>query len=151
MINNKKNSSQRENTQVRVSLPGDIELDLVPLQDIKRYEIFNWLAVFTGPLAATVLTSAALTYPSSGWIAYAVSGIIITILFLIFLWMVYRSQQNSTATRIVKVQNLDLFVHPGVRGLEEGHRATQNDLVDYLKQLARNNTKGKPVSKKRGA
>ena len=107
-----KSKKKKEKSEISVSLPREIRVVLVPLNDLRPYELFGWLLALFAPIAVGFWTAFFTYVPddvntASGaffWSAFAFS-----LCSIIFLILAVRARKNLLQKGVVRKQDLDQF------------------------------------------
>ncbi len=97
-----------KSTEIVVGYPNEIKIDLVPANELKHYELFNWLATLFAPIAVGFWT-AHFTIPGYSSSVFW-SAVIFTVVALLFIVIAFYYQRRIHQESIHKKASLDSFI-----------------------------------------
>ena len=103
---------KNKETSVNVTFPSELHIELVQANEIKNYEIFQWLATATVSIGLSFWISfflSNLPFNNLGQKGLLVSAIIFTIFSIIFIVLAIRRRRRAFSKTVEKTLNLDEF------------------------------------------
>lgn len=106
-------------TIVSVKFPKEVEIIFVQANEVKQYELFQWLVALLAPIAVGFWMEyfTRSTNPPVLW-----SSILFTLIAVIFIWLAYRSRKSlftGTISKYASIKNFKLknenqILHPAL-------------------------------------
>ena len=101
-----KQKIQNRETKVIVRIPNEIENELVQANELKHYELFQWLVTLLLPIAATFWTA---YFTGSRRLELLWSASVFTIISGLFVFLAYKYRKKVFHGSIKKIAFLDSF------------------------------------------
>lgn len=106
----KKNiNSTQEDTSVNITLPSELHIELVQANEIRNYEIFQWLTTITTTVAAAFGTSYFLVEKITEKNVLLWSTALFIIMSIIFIYLAYIYRKRAFSKTIKRSINLAEF------------------------------------------
>lgn len=107
----RKDMGNPDDMEISISLPTEVKITLVPVTDLKQYELFGWLLVLFSPIAIgfwtaffTVIEEGQSKSQSLFWSASA-----FTVCTLVFLGLAIYKRRNLFENGVARKQNFNTF------------------------------------------
>jgi hypothetical protein len=99
----------RLDTSVKVTFPSELHIELVQANEIRNYEIFQWLTALTTTIGAAFVTSYFLTENTAAKGGLGWSAIAFTVLSGIFIYFAHKHRSRAFSKTIKKSISLAEF------------------------------------------
>ncbi len=99
--------NKKQGTKIAITFPDKIQVDLVPANDLKLYERFQWLIVLLAPISASFFTAYFTDVNKTDSLLW--SAIIFAIVSIIFIFFAFSHRKKIFNGKILREKSLDDF------------------------------------------
>lgn len=121
---NKKIIENRE-TKVIVQMPNEIEIELVQANELKHYELFQWLVALLLPIAVGFWTA---YFTGNKRLELFWSALVFLVISGLFGFLAYRYRKKVFSGSIKKGASLDLFKKEKIKGRTKQIKSKESKL-----------------------
>ena len=100
-------NNKKKNTKINITFPEKIQIDLVPSNELKLYERFQWLVILLAPIATGFFTAYFTNLERD--ISLLWSGAVFAIISLIFIFFAIGHRKKIFNGKILREKSLSDF------------------------------------------
>jgi len=104
--------SRQQDTSVNVTFPSELHVELVQANEVKGYEIFQWLTTIAAPVCAAFVTGYFLTDSTAGKDGLGLSAIAFGVMSAVFIYLAAQHRKRVFSNTIKKSIGLAEFRYP---------------------------------------
>ena len=101
-------NNKKQDTKITITFPEKIQVDLVPSNELKLYERFQWLVALLLPIAVGFFTAYFIETEKTNSLLW--SGVVFAIISLVFIFFAVSHRRKIFNGKISKERSLDDFI-----------------------------------------
>lgn len=103
----KTDQNNKKETKILINFPKTITIDLVPSNELKNYEKFQWLVIILAPIASGFWVAIFTGKEYSGYLLG--SALVFTLISLFFIWLSWQQRKKMYDGSVQKKKDLKDF------------------------------------------